>query len=61
MRDEILLGAVGVVCVTAMTVACFYFTGHDGTILAAAAGAVGSIIGLVLGRKSVSIGGTRGT
>ena len=61
MRDEILLGAVGVVCVAAMTIAAFYLTGENGTILAAAAGAIGSIIGVVLGRWSVTIGGTRGT
>jgi len=54
MRDEILLGAVGVAGVVVMTVACFYFTGTDGVILAAASGAIGTIIGLVLGRRSVS-------
>jgi len=31
-----------------MTVACFYFTGNDGSILAAASGAVGTIIGYVI-------------
>lgn len=56
LRDEILLGAVGVVCVTAMTIACFYFTGQDGTILAAAASAIGTVIGVVLGRKSLQTG-----
>jgi len=61
VRDEIILGAVGVVCVTAMTIACFYLTGQDGSILAAASGAVGTIIGVVLGRRTVSIGGTGGT
>ena len=61
MRDEILLGIVGILVVAAMTVACFYFTGEDGTILAAASGAVGTIIGLVLGRRSLSTGGTGGT
>ena len=61
MRDEIILGAVGVVCVAAMTIAAFYFTGENGTILAAAAGSIGTIIGIVLGRASVTFGGTRGT
>lgn len=54
MRDEILLGAVGDAGVVVMTVACFYFTGQDGAILAAASGAIGTIIGVVLGRKSAS-------
>lgn len=61
MRDEIILGAVGVVAIAAMTVACFIFTGEDGTILAAAAGAIGTVIGLVLGRATVTAGGTPGT
>lgn len=52
VRDAVILGSVGVVCVTAMTIACFYFTGQDGTILAAAASAIGTIIGVVLGRKT---------
>lgn len=57
MRDEILLGVVAVAGVVVMTVACFYFTGQDGTILAAASGAIGTIIGVILGRKSSSAGG----
>jgi len=51
-RDAVILGAVGVLCVTAMTIACFYFTGQDGTVLAAAAGAIGTVIGVVLGRRT---------
>jgi len=47
----VLLGAVGVVCITAMTIVCFITTGQDGTILAAAAGAIGSIIGGIIGYK----------
>ena len=52
MRGRILLGAIGVICVAAMTIACLAFTGENGTILAAAAGAIGTIIGLVLGRRT---------
>lgn len=51
MRDEIILGGLGVVCITAMTIACFYITGQDGTVLAAAAAAIGTVIGVVLGRE----------
>ncbi|MBA7586864.1 hypothetical protein ES708_28871 [subsurface metagenome] len=54
MRDEILLVLAGVTGVVIMAVACMYFTGEDGTILAAASGTIGTIIGLVLGRTSVS-------
>lgn len=54
MRDEVILGAVGVVCITALTVACFYFTGEDGAILAAAASAIGTVIGVVLGRTKLA-------
>lgn len=57
MRDEILFGAVGVAGVVVMTVACFAFTGQNGTVLAAASGAIGTIIGLVLGRRSITGGG----
>ena len=53
MRDEIFLGALGVACITVLAVACFYFTGEDGTILASAAGAIGTVIGVVLGRTTV--------
>lgn len=51
MRDEILLGALGVVGVIVMTVACFYFTGEDGTILAAASAAIGTILGYFIKAK----------
>lgn len=51
MRDEVILGALGVAGIVIMTVACFYFTGEDGTVLAAAAGAIGTVIGVVLGRE----------
>jgi len=57
MRDEIILGIAGVGGVVLMAVACMYLTGENGTILAAASGAIGTIIGLVLGRTSVSAGG----
>lgn len=57
MRDEILLGLAGVTGVVIMAVACMYLTGEDGTILAAASGAIGTIIGLVLGRTTASAGG----
>ena len=60
MKDEILLGAIGVACITVLAVACFYFTGEDGTILASAAGAIGTVIGVVLGRTSIAAGGTGG-
>jgi len=53
MRDEVILGTVAVVCITAMTIACFYITGQDGTVLAAAAGAIGTVIGVVLGRSEL--------
>jgi len=60
VRDEILLGALGVICITVLAVACFYFTGEDGTILASAAGAIGTVIGVVLGRTTAMDGGTGG-
>lgn len=31
-----------------MTVSCFYFTGENGSILAAASGVVGTIIGYII-------------
>lgn len=54
LRDEIALGIVGILCISAMTIAAFYFTGENGTILAAAAGSIGTIIGVVLGRATRS-------
>ena len=52
LRDEIVLGTVGICAICAMTIAAFYFTGENGTVLAAAAGAIGTVIGIVLGRAS---------
>lgn len=61
MRDEIVLGIVGVAAIAAMTVAAFYFTGTNGTLLATASGAIGTVIGLVLRGGLERILGTRGT
>lgn len=51
LKDRILLGALGVVCVTVLGVTYFLVTKQNGTILATCSGAIGTIIGLVLGRK----------
>ena len=61
MRDELLLGAVGVVCITILAAVYFIVLKQNGTVLGAVCGSIGTIIGLVLGRRSVSIGGTGGT
>ena len=52
MRDEILLGVVAVAGVVVMTVSCFYFTGQDGAILAAASTAIGTILGYFIKAKT---------
>ena len=52
MRDKILLGALGVVCVTVLGCVYMVVFKQNGTILVTVAGAVGTIIGLVLGRKT---------
>jgi len=53
VRDELLLGALGVICITILAFVCFMVTGENGTVLGAAAGAIGTVIGVVLGRQSV--------
>ena len=49
------------VAIAVMTVACFAYTGQDGTILAAAAGAIGTVIGLILRGAVGAVRGTPGT
>jgi len=48
---KVVLGCVGVVCVTALGVAYFYFIRQDGSALLTLTGAVGAVIGYVLGKR----------
>jgi len=54
LRDELLLGALGVICITILAFICFMVTGENGTVLAAASGAIGTVIGVVLGRQTMA-------
>lgn len=49
MNDTTILGAVGVICITALTATAMIVTGHNGTILAAGCTAIGAIIGGIAG------------
>jgi len=50
---KVILGSVGVVCITALGIVYFIFVRQDGTVLATLSGAIGAIIGLILGKKVV--------
>jgi len=49
VNDTTILGAVGVICITALTATAMIVTGHNGTILAAGCTAIGAIIGGIAG------------
>lgn len=49
MRDEIALGAVGVVCITIVGVVYMVVFKQNGAVLATICGAIGAIIGGIAG------------
>ena len=51
-KGKVIFGSVAVVCVTALAVTTVVFTGTDGTVMATACGAIGTIVGYILGRKT---------
>ena len=50
-KERAILGCVGVICVTALGIAYFYFIRQDGSALLTLTGAVGAVIGYVLGKR----------
>lgn len=51
MRDEILLGGLGVVCITILGAMYMYVFKQNGAVLATICTAIGAIIGGVVGYK----------
>jgi len=49
--NKMILGCVGVVCVTALGVTYFIIVRQDGSVLATLSAAIGGIIGVLVGRK----------
>ena len=49
--NKMILGCVGVVCVTALGVTYFIVVRQDGSVLATLSAAIGGIIGVLVGRK----------
>jgi hypothetical protein len=51
MRDESIVGIVGIIAIAWLATVFFIVTKQDGSVLASASGTIGGIIGYIAGRR----------